>query len=141
MVVEVVDNARKFKIKAIEDLKQNYILHNLYQEIKRINRKVDMVSDVYIIIDNKHFLKNIQNLMQNVNLIEDYDIRLPEKINVFEIRPDYININTELERMTTADVKNRKEFSKQLFCSNTGIDSKRLKERLDVEYIKKLCDT
>ncbi|MEQ8235158.1 MAG: hypothetical protein ABRQ23_00090 [Syntrophomonadaceae bacterium] len=138
--VKIENNQRVFKTRAIEELKRSFIVHNIYQEMKRINRNVDRAADIYLITDIKYLKGKIKSLMKNVGFIEDYDIKLPPKRNSFETRDIYQTIENELIRMSQADKSDKYQFSKELFCQNTRIESNRLKEKLEVGYIKELCD-
>lgn len=137
------DKGREFKTKKIEALKQNFILHNFYQTIKRINRNVDKPSDIFIVTDNAHFLKEIPKLMKNVNVRFDYEISLPKSITeygVWQRTEKYVSIENELKRMASADPKDTQQFSKSLFCSNTGISPAKLKAELYKKTYKQLSE-
>lgn len=43
--------------------------------------------------------------------------------------------------MKAANPSENKEFLKTKFCENTGIPGKRLKEELNMGYIKELCES
>jgi len=148
--IETKDH-RCFKKKIIEQLKQNFILHNFYQEIKRINRDLIKEAHIYVITDNEYFISKIPELMKNVNVKFDYNIELPEinsNRNSLKERPLYIAIKDELERIAQTDLKDAERVSKKQFCQNVSQNSQDvrittadLKKKFNRKYIKELCES
>ena len=130
--IKTENNKRVFSNKKIELLKQNYILHNLYQTIKRVNRDLDKKCDIYVVTNNAHFQNKINNLLQDVNLAYDYNVELPKTIQEEkkETNEKYIAIANELERLSRTDRNYYKEFYKTEFCKKTGLKSAKLKQEL-----------
>jgi hypothetical protein len=133
---------RRFRNGEIEDIKQNHILHHLYQTIKRINRDVDQKSDIFIVTDNEHFLANIAELMENVVVKWDYHLVLPETYKSpkrVEKDKELEAVESELKRLLSIDKNKRNEFLKKKFCQVVGWDTNKLREKFNSVQINKLC--
>ena len=136
-------NGRIFSNKAIEELKQNFILHHLYQTIKRINRRLDKKCDIYIVIDNDNFSNSIKKLLQNVNLDFDYALEFPKTIlqEKKEANKKFIAIEKELKRLSIIDPRENEEFTKKNFCKATGLERAKLKQELAINKTnRELCE-
>lgn len=142
--MKLIGGSRQYQNTAIEELKQNFILHNLYQTIKRINRDVNQKSSIYIVTNNKHFLNNIQELMVNIHMFSNYRLSLPKIYRTpaqLEKDKELQLVEAELNRLLSIDKSNRREFLKAEFCQKLGWKTNTLKEKFtSVKKIKNLCE-
>jgi hypothetical protein len=134
-----------FKNKVYENIRVNYLVGELYQTIKRIQRNPRPAAQFYLVNNDEQIFSGVVKMVDKVQVLDSIQLKIKKKEKEESTEETVETEESKLKKRILMQVihKPKGDYSKKIICAEVGIDASHLNRYFNKKMasVKAFIDT